>query len=374
MSDLHKTIRSMITEQFQGTATATGTATARATGVSSRALGGSTNVGTSTGSYTPSAGAGAAINSSPSQNDLIMGALSGNGEDQSGGVANYRTPPNVNAARARSPQPTAVPTTPIKRQQDNNVAQPEQSVSPSDLTTSIGIDPAMQLFQSARNALTLSAPNMGLNFGSAVQGIAAAYALGRQIFSGTQPANPQTQLSIKPQVMTSTKTTSGGTNMGSNLLGNLLAPPATPGAPGVPPPPKDEDNTKPLPSPTPLSNQSMKTDMFSSGEVAQMGGRPKAANHEEHNPKDRSSRFRQSSMFTITPDQAMNFIAKTESSDNSLKSLIREEIRRRIEEEVVKKPYTNNAKLSDEEIEQRLSPRQRRDIANKNKQSKKKPS
>ena len=357
MSDLHKTIKSMITEQFQGTLRAP---VATQTGSPPSLFNPNINTGSST--FTRAGSASVAV---PSMGELALNALVGNGADKSGGAQNYTAPDRIRrgfaAAAAKERAPKAVPTTPIKPQQDNNVAQPEQSVSPSDLTTSIGIDldPAMQLFQSARNALTLSAPNMGLNFGSAVQGIAAAYALGRQIFSGTQPANPQTQLSIKPKVITNTKTASGGTNMGSNLLGSLLAPP---GAPGVPPPPKDEDNTKPLPSPPPLSNQSIKTDMFSSGEVAQMGGRPKAANPEEHNPKDRSSRFRQSSMFTITPDQAMNFIAKTESSDNSLKSLIREEIRRRIEEEVVKKPYTNNAKLSD------------KDIANKNKQSKKKPS
>lgn len=355
MSDLHKTIKSMITEQYQGTLRAP---VATQTGSPPSLFNPNINTGSST--FTR---AGPASVAAPSMGDLALNALVGNGADQSGGAQNYtasdRTRSAYAAAAAPQRAPKAVPTTPIKPQQDNNVAQPEQSVSPSDLTTSIGIDPAMQLFQSARNALTLSAPNMGLNFGSAVQGIAAAYALGRQIFSGTQPANPQTQLSINPQVKTSTKTASGVNNMAANVVGALLAPP---GAPGVPPPPKDEDNTKPLPSPPPLSNQSIKTDMFSSGEVAQMGGRPKAANPEEHNPKDRSSRFRQSSMFTITPDQAMNFIAKTESSDNSLKSLIREEIRRRIEEEVVKKPYTNNAKLSD------------KDIANKNKQSKKKPS
>ena len=363
MSDLHKTIRSMITEQFQGTLRAP---VAQQTGSPPSLFNPNINTGSST--FTRAGSASVAV---PSMGELALNALVGNGGDQSGRDKNYTASDTTrrgfaaasSRAEAKERAPKAVPTTPVpsKPQQDNNVAQPEQSVSPSDLTTSIGIDldPAMQLFQSARNALTLSAPNMGLNFGSAVQGIAAAYALGRQIFSGTQPANPQTQLSINPKVITSTKTTLGGNNMAANLAGALLAPP---GVPGVPPPPKDEDNTKPLPSPTPLSNQSMKTDMFSSGEVAQMGGRPKAANHEEHNPKDRSSRFRQSSMFTITPDQAMNFIAKTESSDNSLKSLIREEIRRRIEEEVVKKPYTNNAKLSD------------KDIANKNKQSKKKPS
>jgi len=355
MRDLHKTIRSMITEQFQGTATATGTATARATGVSSRALGGSTNVGTSTGSFT----APAAFNPPPSQVDLLLGALPGNGEDQSGRVANYttsnRTRSGFAAAAAKERAPTAVPTTPIKRQQDNNVVQPEQSVTPSDLTTSIGIDPDMQMSQSAINLSTISGPGMALNFGlgSAVQSIVAGL---NRTFS---PA-PLSNASATSQLINTE--TGGGSRMGSNTYTVAASIPGAPGTPGQPP--KDEDNKKdtPLPSPTPLSNQSMKTDMFSSGEVAQMGGRPKAANPEEHNPKDRSSRFRQSSMFTITPDQAMNFIAKTESSDNSLKSLIREEIRRRIEEEVVKKPYTNNAKLSD------------KDIANKNKQSKKKPS
>jgi hypothetical protein len=297
------------------------------------------------GSYTdPKPGPAGA---SPSIGDIALGAFFDDG-DKSKASQRYETSDDVrdqyvlaaksaaNKLTASLQSPTkAAPTAPMyKPQEDNNVDQPEQSVSSSDLTTSIGIDPAMQLFQSARNALTLSAPNMGLNFGSAVQGIAAAYALGRHIFSGTQPANPQTQLSIKPKVITNTKTASGGSNMGSNLLGSILTPP---GGPGLPPKGEDDTKDKVLPPPTPLSNQSMKTDVFSPGEVGQMGGRTKAANPEEHNPRDRSNRFRQSTMFTITPDQAMNFIAKTESSDNSLKSLIREEIRRRIEEEVGKK-------------------------------------
>ena len=228
-----------------------------------------------------------------------------------------------------APSPTVVPTAPMdKPQEDNTVTQPAQSVTPSDLTTTIGTDSAMQMPQSAKNQLSLSGPNMGLNFGGVVQAIGAAAALGRNLFPVVQPI-----ASFLSNLRNTTTTASGISNMAANIYTG----PGSPGTPGQPP--KDEDNKKdtPLPSPTPLSNQSMKTDMFSPGEVGQMGGRPKAANPEEHNPRDRSSRFRQSSMFTITPDQAMNFIAKTESSDNSLKSLIREEIRRRIEEEVGKK-------------------------------------
>ena len=279
-----------------------------------------------------------------------------------------------------APSPRVVPTAPMdKPQEDNTVTQPAQSVTPSDLTTTIGTDSAMQMPQSAKNQLSLSGPNMGLNFGGVVQAIGAAAALGRNLFPVVQPI-----ASFLSNLRNTTTTASGA----SIVPLRIFSSPPLPGQPGTQPK-EDEKKVTPLPSPTPLSNQSMKTDVFSPGEVGQMGGRSKAANPEEHNPRDRSNRFRQSSMFTITPDQAMNFIAKTESSDNSLKSLIREEIRRRIEEEVVKKPNTNNAKLSDEEIEKRLSPGQRReaankketlrlnklrDIANKNKQSKKKPS
>ena len=227
-----------------------------------------------------------------------------------------------------APSPRVVPTAPMdKPQEDNTVTQPAQSVTPSDLTTTIGTDSAMQMPQSAKNQLSLSGPNMGLNFGGVVQAIGAAAALGRNLFPLVQP------IASFVSRLTNTTTTASGASI---VPPRIYSSPPLPGQPGTQPK-EDEKKIPPLPSPTPLSNQSMKTDMFSPGEVGQMGGRSKAANPEEHNPRDRSNRFRQSTMFTITPDQAMNFIAKTESSDNSLKSLIREEIRRRIEEEVGKK-------------------------------------
>ena len=113
MSDLHKTIRSMITEQYQGIAT---TARGSAIGVQSRALGGSPNVGTSTGSIT--APAAAALNQPPSTVDLLAAALLGNSEDQSGRAQNYTSSDTIKsgfaAAEAKLRAPKAVPTAPSR--------------------------------------------------------------------------------------------------------------------------------------------------------------------------------------------------------------------------------------------------------------------
>ena len=337
MSDLHKTIRSMITERFQGTLQGTLRTPGTVAAPSAPVVRQNGPPGYFNSSYTDRSGSYTSpprfpdvVNPAPSYFELAVNTFRPNNGNQTNGGTDYRTDNNVNALRRDASQrdasqPKLFPTAPSDSPKSNSDAPPAQSVTTSDFTTNIAANPDTGMSQSALNLSSISGPGMALNFGlgSAVQGIVAG-------LSRTFAPAIQSRANITSQ-LTNTATAGGGNGMGTNTFAGVV-----PGLPGSPELPKDDEKPKvtPLPPPSPLSNQSMKTDMFGPGEVAQMGGKPQHSPRGEERPSDR---FRQSAYFRIEPKEAMNFNTKTESSDNSLKSLIREEIRRRIEEEVGKK-------------------------------------